>query len=180
MTATVFMIDATSQDRPTALVVETSPGDAVWTATALSQLGLRVIVSDTFEQASAELRAKPSLLVTALRLAEYNGLHLVLRGKSADPDLAAVVTNKVDDPVLRDEAEKLGATFVVRKVAVSEFQAAVLRTLFAGTSGPAPIRPPFERRAARRRKADVPGHGAERRIADRRRFFPPPASAGNN
>lgn len=170
MTSTIVTMDATSRDGRTALIVEPSPGDAVWIAAALSELGLRVVVSDSFQQAQAALRAGPVLLVTALRLAEYNGLHMVLRGKSADPQLAAIVMNGDDDPVVRAEAEKLGATFVVKKISVREFHAAVLRTMLARQPGLEFIRPPFERRTGSRRQAVVAGYAPERRTTDRRRF----------
>ena len=64
---TIFSIDAPSGGTPTALVVEPSVGDAVWIALVLSELGFRVMVSETFQDASIRLTTRPALLVTELR-----------------------------------------------------------------------------------------------------------------
>src|SRR5205814_8218102 len=130
MTPTIFSIDAMLTGGHTALVVEPSAPDAIWIALVLSGLGFRVTASDTFRHARAQSTTPAALLVTELRLGEYNGLHLVLRGKSLHPQLAAIVTSHIDDPVLYEEAERLGATFVLKGVGAHQFRAAVLRTLF--------------------------------------------------
>ena len=168
MTSTIFSIEAGSTGAHTALVVEPSAADAVWIALMLSELGFRVVVSDSFQDARAQLTVPPALLVTELRLGEYNGLHLVLRGKSAHPDLAAIVTSRIDDPVLYTEAEQLGATYVLKNAGSQEFRAAVLRTIFR-TDPEEPVRPPFERRSANRRRKAIPNHQPELRVGERRR-----------
>lgn len=48
-------------------------------------------------------------LVTAHHLDAHNGLHLVLRGLAARPDLVAVVTTPAPDPILEGEAAAFGA-----------------------------------------------------------------------
>jgi DNA-binding response OmpR family regulator len=171
MTSTIFSIDRVVTGARTALVVEPSAADAVWIALMLSQLGFRVTVSDTFQDAKTQLAASPGLLVTELRLGEYNGLHLVLRGKSSQPDLAAIVMSKIDDPVLYTEAEQLGATYVLKNVGAQEFRAAVMRTVFQAGPRIGSIRPPFERRSAERRKV-ASTHEPELRVAERRREVP--------
>jgi len=168
MTSTIFSIDSMLTGTHTALVVEPSAPDAIWIALVLSGLGFRVTASDTFQHARAQLTTPVALLVTELRLGEYNGLHLVLRGKSLHPQLAAIVTSPIDDPVLYEESERLGATFVRKSVGAHQFRAAVLRTLFRRTSQGEPIRPPYERRTAGRRQV-VADHHPERRVAERRR-----------
>jgi len=169
MTSTIFSIDADLTGAQTALVVEPSAADAVWIALMLSELGFRVVVSDSFQDARGQLTVPPALLVTELRLGEYNGLHLVLRGKSAHPDLAAIVTSRIDDPVLYTEAEQLGATYVLKNSGSQEFRAAVLRTVFRTNPQGEAIRPPFERRTANRRRHAAPNHQPELRVAERRR-----------
>jgi DNA-binding response OmpR family regulator len=169
MTSTIFSIDAGLTGSQTALVVEPSAADAVWIALMLSELGFRVVVSDSFQDARAQLAIPPALLVTELRLGEYNGLHLVLRGKSSHPQLAAIVTSRIDDPVLYTEAEQLGATYVLKNAGAQEFRAAVLRTLFCTHPQAEPIRPPFERRVANRRRNAIPNHQPDLRVAERRR-----------
>jgi DNA-binding response OmpR family regulator len=173
MTSTIFSIDERLTGSPTALVVEPSAADAVWIALMLSELGFHVVVSDSFQDARAQLTVPPALLVTELRLGEYNGLHLVLRGKSTHPDLAAIVTSRIDDPVLYTEAEQLGAIYVLKNAGSQEFRAAVLRTIFR-TDPEEPIRPPFERRSANRRLKATPNHQPELRVSERRRKVPSP------
>ena len=148
------------------LVVEPSPADAVELVSALAELGLPVTVSDSFTDAKTQLLAQPRLLVTELRLGEYNGLHLVVHGTAARMDMAAIVMSRIDDPVLTAETERLGATFVQKNVSGDELRAAICRTLFR--TSPEPIRAPFERRKTRRR-ADEQRHEPERRIEERRR-----------
>jgi DNA-binding response OmpR family regulator len=168
MASTIFTI-APSTGAHTALVVEPSPSDAVWIALMLSELGFRVVVSDSFQDARAQLASPPSLLVTELRLGEYNGLHLVLSGKSAHPQLKALVTSRINDPVLYSEAEQLGATYVFKNAGPQEFRAAVLRTFFRTDQQSGTIRPPFERRLANRRRHATPNYEPESRVAERRR-----------
>jgi DNA-binding NtrC family response regulator len=153
-----------------ALIVEPSLADAMFVVSTLSLLGFRVIASDNFHEAKALLREPPALLVSELRLSEYNGLHLVLRAKSARPDMAAIVTTQVADPVLQAEAERMGATFVLKPTTSEEFRAAVCRTLFRSPDSLGqPIRAPFEQRKADRRRGETAEHRLERRVSDRRR-----------
>lgn len=154
---------------PTALVVQPSVEDALACMTALSTLGFAVTVAGTFGQARTAVAAGvPRVLVTDIRLGQYNGLHLVLRARSAESPCAAIVTSRVPDPVLQQEAEHLNATFVLMPTSVGDLTAAVLRTLFRSGTTATPIRPPFERRHIERRERPVPV-GAERRGTDRRR-----------
>ena len=170
MTSTIFSIDGALTTRASALVVEPSLAEALSVVSMLSQLGFRVTVGDNFHEAKARLLMRPALLVTELRLGEYNGLHLVLRGKSTRSDMAAIVTSEIADPVLHAEAERLGATFVLKPVTAEDFRAAVCRTLFRlADSSAEPIRPPFERRGGNRRTVPPAEHDPERRVSDRRR-----------
>ena len=69
-------------------------------------------VSD-FEQARERLLfAPPDVLVTAVRLGRYNGLHLVVRARTDNPDMPAVVIDTARDPVLEREAREAGALYV--------------------------------------------------------------------
>ncbi|MEQ1759688.1 MAG: response regulator [Vicinamibacterales bacterium] len=149
-----------------ALVVEPVFSDVLLLVPILSALGFEITATEDFEEARQSLRNPPRLLVTEIRLGEFNGLHLVLRGRSARPDMAAIVTSTVDDPVLRHEAEMMGATFVLKPATADELQAAILRTVLRRE--PTPIRGPFERRRADRRVIPPAGLLPERRQSDRR------------
>jgi DNA-binding NtrC family response regulator len=156
----------------TALVIEPSSPWLLQVLTTLSSLGLDTTVAETFHDARTTLcSTQVSVLVTAIRLHDYNGLHLVLRGTTAWPGLAAVVTCSVADAVLQSEAERLGATFVVMPVSPEDLAAAVCRTILRTPQPGAdldPIRPPFERRSRELKKASAALEGVATGI-DRRR-----------
>jgi DNA-binding response OmpR family regulator len=155
---------------PLALVVEPDLSDLRLVLSAFDRLGFDIDVAHTFKEARAVLeQAPPTLLVTALKLQDYNGLHLVLRARATWPRLAALITSHVEDTVLQQEASRLRATFVVLPTTGEELAAAVLRTLYAPTS--APPQPPFERRAAERRNSAAALPPLERRRHDRRRHL---------
>ena len=150
------------------LVVEPTRDDLLPIVSLLSGTGFRVTATETYAHARNILAAtSPAVLITTVRLGEFNGLHLVLRTKTANPTIAALVTSPTADPVLRADAEAMGATFMVKPIQPQELLAAVLRTLYRSDDS-GPIRPPFERRVAESRVAAHPvAH--ERRRAERRR-----------
>jgi DNA-binding response OmpR family regulator len=159
--------------RPSALVVEPSEEDAIRSVCALTSVGFTVTLADDFHQAKSLLDMQPPLvLVTEVRLGAYNGLQLALRHNDGLGRPAAIVMSAFADPVLQQEAERAGATFVVKPVSEPELIAAVYRTLMRQQSPDGlihPIRPPFERRTHERRTAIAAAIGGERRHADRRR-----------
>jgi DNA-binding NtrC family response regulator len=165
------VLDATSSIAPSVLVVEPSLDELLVVMSRLATAGFRVTVAESFAQARPFLAAQPpALLITALRLGAYNGLHLVLRGKAIDPRMKAIVTTNVADMVLQADAETMGATFVVTPIGEREMLGAVLQTVFRPDGAP-PIRPPFERRA-RERRAALTLVASDRRVSDRRRSLP--------
>jgi response regulator RpfG family c-di-GMP phosphodiesterase len=136
-------------------VVGVARDDSSSIVSMLTERQFRVTLADTYARARERLAAgPPTLLITEIRLAEYNGLQLVLHGKVLRPSMAAVALSCVEDPVLQSATEALGATFVVTPVSDVELAAAVFRTIFNPGKAGGPIRPPFERRSAERRRAD--------------------------
>jgi len=171
MTTGTFSLEDTSAHHtaPTALVVEPALAEALSLRSSLSELGFQVSISDNFNDAKARLHPSIALLVTELRLNEYNGLHLVFRAKSARREMAAIIRTQISDPLLQLEAERMGATFVLKTAGPAEFRAAVCRTLFRGADSVDPIRPPFERRQHDRRVTQGPSDAhLERRVRERR------------
>lgn len=152
-----------------ALIVEPHSNDVLLLIPILTILGFQITTAQTFQEAKDLLRRSQRLLITEVRLGAFNGLHLVLRGHSLDPEMAAIVMSEIDDPVLRAEAEAMGATFLVKPLTSVETQAAVMRTVFR-KPGVAfePVRPPFERRTAERRAVTGAGWTGERRHVERR------------
>jgi DNA-binding response OmpR family regulator len=138
-----------------ALVVDCSPASSLPIVNTLAECGFSVTSAESFAQGKARiLESPPTLLVAELRLREYNGLQLVLRGKARRPSMAAIVLSSILDSVLQSEAETMGATFVLRPVDSRELIAAAFRTLLREPARHPvvdPIRSPFERRTGERR-----------------------------
>ena len=83
-------------------------------AEVLTAAGYTLRMAGTFEDAAAWLKAERfNFVVTAHRLITHNGLHLVLRATTARPEIVAVVTTPIPDPVLDEEAAGFGAVTVV-------------------------------------------------------------------
>jgi DNA-binding NtrC family response regulator len=55
-------------------------------------------------------------LITDVRLGEFNGLQLAVIARETFPDIRVIVFSGFDDPVLRTEAEHVGATYLVKPV----------------------------------------------------------------
>jgi PleD family two-component response regulator len=95
-----------------ALVVDTDPERAIAIARTLSSSGFETTEAVTFERALAAANTRSfDVLVTAVRLGAYNGLHLVLR--TSPSRVAAIVTTPAQDPVLDAEAKSFGAGCVI-------------------------------------------------------------------
>jgi DNA-binding NtrC family response regulator len=138
---------------------------------ALAFLRFDVAVADSFKEAKSTLsQSRPALLITDVRLREFNGLHLVLRGRATWPDLPVLITSPTEDPVLRHETERVFGTFATLPTSPEEISAAICRTILRPTGDHTPIRAPFERRAADRRQLAA-SVATNRRTADRRRIF---------
>jgi DNA-binding response OmpR family regulator len=169
---TVFRLADSSRVVPSALVIEPHLPHLLFVLSTLSALHFDVTVAGSFKDAkTALIRARPTVLIADVRLHEYNGLHLVLRGQSAYPGLLCLVMAHADDPVLQLEAERLGATYVALPTTREEFVAALHRTLLQarGADAGSPIRPPFERRHGERRGTSSPLRADDRRGGERRR-----------
>ena len=93
--------------------------------------GYRPAVATTFESANRQLTAHPQIVITQLRLHEYNGLHLALRARQAG--FPAVVVGDADC-VLERDAVQLGATFVTRDEFRREPFVALLQNLAPATA----------------------------------------------
>jgi ActR/RegA family two-component response regulator len=98
----------------------------------LAESGYDVVSCATFEEAKKEIAAgHPEILVTDVRLGAFNGLQLVLLARDLRTDVRLVVFSGFDDPVLKEEARRLGATYLVKPVSGQQ----ILEELRAGESG---------------------------------------------
>ena len=77
--------------------------------TWLSAAGYWVTLASSFPAAKQYLLASPTVLITDLKLGEYNGLHLAVR--AATSHTAVLIVSEPNHAVER-EAEKLGASYL--------------------------------------------------------------------
>jgi DNA-binding NtrC family response regulator len=122
--------------RPEALVVEPAVTDRMFLVSTLTSAGLTVISTDSFSRARAYVTSEPpAVLVTAVRLGAYNGLHLALLARSMRPEISMVVTSCVPDRVLERDAHALGAVFSLKPMTKEELFAALYRAALRETHG---------------------------------------------
>jgi len=75
----------------------------------LCDAGHELAVVTTFAAAKAHLRTSPDVVVTEVRLGEYNGLQLALYAQANS--IPTIVIGD-SDPVVENDARQFGATFV--------------------------------------------------------------------
>ena len=89
---------------------------AGWSA-YVRDAGFSVVPASSFAEAHRLMSfVRPDVLVTDIRLGEYNGLQLVVQAGTLHPAPSVIVTSGYEDPVLAAEAERLGATFLRKPV----------------------------------------------------------------
>src|SRR5262245_64168685 len=80
----------------------------------LSDAGYRARGAATFEGGKQLLDAtSPNLLIADQRLGDFNGLHLVVRGRAGNPHMGAIVTTPARVPGLDADARVLDTEYVV-------------------------------------------------------------------
>jgi DNA-binding NtrC family response regulator len=96
----------------TILIVHHDPKVVARLASQLRVAG-DVSTATSFDHAKAILTTSPpSVLVTGVRLGEYNGLHLIIRSRIDHPATAAILISDRRDPVLEAEATLHGTAYV--------------------------------------------------------------------
>ncbi len=172
-------IDATANDlvrirrrgrrtaRTSVLLVHSNSSSLGTLASMLQQAGYRVRRAPSFEEARLALAARPACLISAVQLGIFNGLHLVLDGRSRDPHLAALVLDVRKDVALRADAQRLGAAYLVEPVDRGPFLSLVSQLM----AGAPPARQDELYRDRRRgdRRVVVLQFEPERRHEERRR-----------
>jgi CheY-like chemotaxis protein len=107
------------------LVVSPTPSMAHAIASSVRQCGYTALVVRTFAEAKKHMELRPHLLITELKLAEYNGLQLALRAQTADAP--AIV---ISDPSFEHEVEQNGAVWMSPAMAATDdLQPLVIRLL---------------------------------------------------
>ena len=77
-----------------------------------------VVACDSFEKARQMLKDQAfDALITDVRLGAFNGLQLAVMARDLYPEMRLIVFSGFDDPVLRADAEQIGAVYLVKPVA---------------------------------------------------------------
>jgi two-component system, NtrC family, nitrogen regulation response regulator GlnG len=103
-------------DSPRVLIVDHDRESLGGLLAVMAEAGYRVTGVQSFEEGRRALDASPDVLVTDIRLGAYNGLQLIIRGRALNPLLRAIVVTAHPDVVVRREAERLHATYMVKPV----------------------------------------------------------------
>lgn len=86
-------------------------------ANLLRGAGYAVIVARGFEQATDLLNAgSPDLLISAIRLGGYNGLHLVVRNLVRHHALRAILLDPSYNRLAESEAKRYGARYLIEPI----------------------------------------------------------------
>ena len=75
----------------------------------LADSGCEYVLASSYAAAKRQLAAGPDVVITEVKLAEYNGLHLALRGQAAG--IPTIVLGPEDQGFER-EAEQVGALYI--------------------------------------------------------------------
>jgi DNA-binding NtrC family response regulator len=110
----------------TVLVVDDCQSVLTVVAAWLAEAGYSVVSCDRYETAKRELmESRPGIILTDVRLGAFNGLQLVIFANEQIPRILSVVMSAYDDPILRREAEQLGARYLMKPFTKAD----VLQTL---------------------------------------------------
>ena len=91
------------------LIVTQTPALANDLRAWLSAEGCSITTAGTFAAAKFHLQMQPTLVITELKLGEYNGLHLAVRAISSRVPVLVIGDR---DRFFEHEAEQLGATYL--------------------------------------------------------------------
>ena len=106
-----------SAHRQKILIVDDDPSLLEALERSFLEAGQDVVAYDSFEEARRILQTtRFDALITDVRLGAFNGLLLAVIGRDTYPDIRLIVFSGFDDPVLRTEAEHVGATYMVKPV----------------------------------------------------------------
>jgi DNA-binding response OmpR family regulator len=115
---------------PLILLVDADKAELRKTEALLSDHGYLVAIADSYQRAKRLLDSvSPDLLISAIRLNVFNGLHLAAKSRLDHPTLPIILTNARADPHLVREVERQGATLVVEPLENPEFLRSVQSAL---------------------------------------------------
>jgi DNA-binding response OmpR family regulator len=107
--------DSSADSRPIVVLAEDDPAALDGLSRWLAGEGFRVLSCATFAEARAQLTTRRiAALLTDIRLAEFNGLHLVQLARTLHPRARLVVFSGYSDEVLQAEARSVGAVWLLK------------------------------------------------------------------
>src|SRR4029079_19688792 len=113
------------------LVVDDQPAIRSGLKQLLEIAGYQVVVAGSFAEGRFALsEAVPDLLISDVRLGEFNGIQLVANTARAIP---SIIITGFPDPVLAAEARRLGAEFLIKPVESKTLIALIKRKLVAAS-----------------------------------------------
>jgi DNA-binding NtrC family response regulator len=96
----------------------------------LNDAGYSASGASTFQEAKELLETRSADLVIAdERLGPFNGLHVIVVGRAHHPTMKAIVTSRVKDEGLENDARRLNVRCVVESTAPAEWLDSVSSTL---------------------------------------------------
>ena len=103
------------------LLVDDEPGLLEALRVALTRAGRVVVACRTFDDARERLlKENFDVLVTDVRLGAFNGIQLAVIARNKAPGMRIIVFSGFDDPVLKDEAAAVGASYMLKPVTAEE------------------------------------------------------------
>src|SRR4029450_7974869 len=107
---------AETTQRQKILIVDDDPSLLEALERSFLEAGQDVRAYGSFEEARRGLQtARFDALSTDVRLGAFNGLQLAVIGRDTYPGIRLIVFSGFDDPVLRTEAEHVGATYMGKR-----------------------------------------------------------------
>jgi DNA-binding NtrC family response regulator len=107
-------MNSAPEGQPAILLVDTRSVALRRLSDTLQRAGHSVIEAPTFEEAKHALMIRrPAVLISALRLHAFNGLHLVHLGRIENPELQTIIISTERDLTLHDEVHLTGATLLI-------------------------------------------------------------------
>ena len=108
------------------LLVDDEPGLLEALRIALTRAGLAVVACRTFDDAREKLLSEDfNVLVTDVRLGAFNGIQLAVIARNKAREMKIIVISGFDDPVLKEEASDLGASYLVKPITAEELLAEI-------------------------------------------------------
>lgn len=99
------------------IIVDDEPNLLEAIREAFERAHREVVACRTFEEAREKVLTEYfDCLITDVRLGAFNGLQLAVIARDRNRDIGIIVFSGFDDSVLREEAEHLGATYLVKPV----------------------------------------------------------------